>query len=149
MGDQDKQECKTRPSGQCPTETRPPTHVDELSRNPRSEIPLRCVMTTLIREQSPRAADTSVLHQSLRSDYGPLGSWAAGRQVVGKRPNRGCAWAGTETSRGSTDIAGYRSGGARLHYRLIGVIWRRLSVQVASPVSGNAVFHPDGESPLN
>ena len=24
----------------------------------------------------------------------------------------------------ATDIAGYRSGGARLHYRLIGVIWR-------------------------
>jgi hypothetical protein len=24
----------------------------------------------------------------------------------------------------ATDIAGYRSGGARLHYRLISVIWR-------------------------
>jgi hypothetical protein len=24
----------------------------------------------------------------------------------------------------ATDIAGYRSGGAQLHYRLIGVIWR-------------------------
>ena len=24
----------------------------------------------------------------------------------------------------ATDIAGYRSGGARLHYRLIGIIWR-------------------------
>jgi hypothetical protein len=55
------------------------------------------------------------------------------------------SWSGEQ----ATDIAGYRSGGARLHYRLIGVIWRRLSVQVASPVSGNAVFHPDGESPLN
>jgi hypothetical protein len=30
----------------------------------------------------------------------------------------------TETIREATDIAGYRSGGARLHYRLIGVIWR-------------------------
>jgi hypothetical protein len=26
-------------------------------------------------------------------------------QVDGKRANRGCAWAGTETSRGATDMA--------------------------------------------
>ena len=37
-------------------------------------------------------------------------------------PNRGCAWAGTETIRGATDIAGYRSGRALLYYRLIRVI---------------------------
>ena len=32
--------------------------------------------------------------------------------------------AGVVADRIVTDIAGYRSGGARLHYRLIGVIWR-------------------------
>ncbi len=32
-GDQDEQECKTRPYGQCPPKTGPPTHQNELSRN--------------------------------------------------------------------------------------------------------------------
>ena len=41
----------------------------------------------------------------------------SGRHVQCVRVRKTAGWK-------ATDIAGYRSGGARLHYRLIGVIWR-------------------------
>src|ERR1017187_401939 len=45
---------------------------------------------------------------------GVTGNWPSREDLAeshsaGKRLNRGCAWAGTETSRGVTDIAAYRS----------------------------------------
>ena len=54
----------------------------------------------------------SVSNKRLKS--GVTGNWPSREDLAeshsdGKRPNRGCAWAGTETSRGATDNAAYRS----------------------------------------
>src|ERR1039458_1065909 len=67
-----------------------------------------------LHERAERTIRSSLVAQrlpmcQLRSDYAPLGSCAIRRQMDWKRPNLGCAWAETETSRGATDITKYRS----------------------------------------
>jgi hypothetical protein len=88
------------------------------------------------------ARRTSLLpcHPAFTDVYAPDGlptrKLRPAASVAGGRPNywlgpkasfQGCCClgaSGTVVRKNRTDIAGYRSGGARLHYRLIGVIWR-------------------------
>src|ERR1017187_3860180 len=55
-------------------------------------------------------------------------TWTPNARTVDVRPRSGrhvqCRPVRKTAGWKATDIAGYRSGGARLHYRLIGVIWR-------------------------